>query len=550
MKFDTQSSTTSNTSPSTEKQKKLAEYLVNELHELGLNNAYMDNYGYVYAYLEGTSPKNKTIGLISHMDTSPDASGENITPNIIESYSGSVIKLNDNISLDPSEFPSLKEKLGHTLITTNGNTLLGADDKAGICIIVSTVERIIKNKLPHPNLIITFTPDEEIGEGTKNFNYQYYKEHNCNFAYTIDGGDINYISYENFNAASCEITVNGKSIHPGDAKNKMVNSIQVAMEFNALLPVNQRPEYTEGYEGFYHLSNIEGGVENTKLSYIIRNHNKELFEKQKALVLEIANFLNSKYGYKVIDVNLTDSYYNMKELVQKEPKILEFATKALKENGLEPKFEAIRGGTDGARLSYEGILTPNLGTGGENFYGTDKIAAEKALLERVKDAYILRPPYLYGPMNNVYREAFVFDCALADRKFYLPKDGDMKLQFFHVKDLCRLMEVIIKEKPEEHILNVGNAEAVSIKEWVTKCYESLGKKPTFVNVYEEIEQRNYFSFYNYEYYLDVSRQGEIFSETTTLEDGLKDAAEWYLEHNTEVNKKPYFEFIDENLVES
>lgn len=183
-------------------------------------------------------------------------------------------------------------------------------------------------------------------------------------------------------------------------------------------------------------------------------------------------------------------------------------------------------------------------------YGTDKIAAEKALLERVKDAYILRPPYLYGPMNNVYREAFVFDCALADRKFYLPKDGDMKLQFFHVKDLCRLMEVIIKEKPEEHILNVGNAEAVSIKEWVTKCYESLGKKPTFVNVYEEIEQRNYFSFYNYEYYLDVSRQGEIFSETTTLEDGLKDAAEWYLEHNTEVNKKPYFEFIDENLVES
>lgn len=183
-------------------------------------------------------------------------------------------------------------------------------------------------------------------------------------------------------------------------------------------------------------------------------------------------------------------------------------------------------------------------------YGTDKIAAEKALLERVKDAYILRPPYLYGPMNNVYREAFVFDCALADRKFYLPKDGDMKLQFFHVKDLCRLMEVIIKEKPEEHILNVGNAEAVSIKEWVTKCYESLGKKPTFVNVYGEIEQRNYFSFYNYEYYLDVSRQGEIFSETTTLEDGLKDAAEWYLEHNTEVNKKPYFEFIDENLVES
>ena len=181
-------------------------------------------------------------------------------------------------------------------------------------------------------------------------------------------------------------------------------------------------------------------------------------------------------------------------------------------------------------------------------YGTNKIAAEKALLERVKDAYILRPPYLYGPMNNVYREAFVFDCALADRKFYLPQDGGMKLQFFHVKDLCRLMEVIIKEKPEEHILNVGNVEAVSIKEWVTKCYESIGKIPNFVNVYEEIEQRNYFSFYNYEYYLDVSRQNKIYPETISLEDGLRDSVKWYLEHRTEVNKKPYFEYINKNLV--
>ena len=183
-------------------------------------------------------------------------------------------------------------------------------------------------------------------------------------------------------------------------------------------------------------------------------------------------------------------------------------------------------------------------------YGTDKMAAENALLERVKDAYILRPPYLYGPMNNVYREAFVFDCALADRKFYLPKAGEMKLQFFHVEDLCKLMEVIIEEKPEEHILNVGNVEAISIKEWVTKCYQSLGKTPTFVNVFDDIEQRNYFSFYNYEYYLDVSRQSKLYPETIALEDGLKVAAEWYLEHSDEVNKKPYFEFIDKNLVEN
>lgn len=180
-------------------------------------------------------------------------------------------------------------------------------------------------------------------------------------------------------------------------------------------------------------------------------------------------------------------------------------------------------------------------------YGTDKIAAEKALLERVNDAYILRPPYLYGPMNNVYREAFVFDCALADRKFYLPKDGKMKLQFFHVKDLCKVMEVIIKEKPDDHILNVGNAETVSIKEWVTKCYEVLGKTPAFINVHDEIEQRNYFSFYNYEYCLDVSRQCKIYPETISLEDGLKETAEWYLEHNSEVKKKPFFEFIDGKL---
>lgn len=183
-------------------------------------------------------------------------------------------------------------------------------------------------------------------------------------------------------------------------------------------------------------------------------------------------------------------------------------------------------------------------------YGTNKIAAETALMERNPKAYILRPPYLYGPMNNVYREAFVFDCALADRKFYLPQDGGMKLQFFHVKDLCRLMEVIIKEKPKEHILNVGNVETVYIKDWVIKCYESLGKIPEFVNVYEEIEQRNYFSFYNYEYYLDVSRQSKIYPETTSLEDGLRDSVKWYLEHSAEVNKKPYFEYINENLVES
>ena len=369
--YDTQSNPYSNTSPSSNTQFDLANYLVNELKQLGIDNAYLDEYGYVYAYIPSNCKCNKTIGLIAHMDTSFDASGKNINPVIIDSYDGSVIKYknNQNIELSPKEFPSLNKKIGHKLILTDGTTLLGADDKAGITIIMSTIEEILNNCHDYPNIIVTFTPDEEIGEGTKNFNYNYYKEKNCSFAYTLDGGDIEEISFENFNAASCLVKIVGKSIHPGSAKGKMINSQLIAMEFNAMLPQDQLPSLTEGYEGFYHLTAMSGSVEESTLEYIIRNHNKNLYENQKQLVQDIEKYLNKKYGKDTVKVTVKDSYLNMREIILQHPEILEYAIKGLKRNKLNPTFLPIRGGTDGARLSFEGIYTPNLGTGGENFHG-------------------------------------------------------------------------------------------------------------------------------------------------------------------------------------
>lgn len=369
--FDTQSNPYSNTSPSSQKEMHLGNYLVDELKALGLKNAYLDEFGYVYAYLASNCNAHKTIGLIAHMDTSYDASGANIKPTIVENYDGKDIILNEklNMILSSNEFPSLKNKQGHTLIHTDGTTLLGADDKAGITIIVETIAKLIKENRPHPSIIITFTPDEEIGEGTKNFNYQYYLAKNCNLAYTLDGGAINEINFENFNAASCQVEITGKSIHPGSAKGKMLNSILVAGEFQAMLPQDKLPNLTENYEGFYHLNHINGSVEKTTLEYIVRNHDKLLFEKQKSLLYSVMNYLNTKYGENTIKITIKDTYYNMKELILKHAEVLEYAIKGLKRNNIEPSFIPIRGGTDGATLSYNGIYTPNLGTGGENFHG-------------------------------------------------------------------------------------------------------------------------------------------------------------------------------------
>ncbi len=369
--FDTQSDESSSTIPSTAKQKELAAYLVEELHQLGLANAYMDEYGYVYAYLESNCGSDETIGLIAHMDTAAEASGKDVKPQLIKDYDGNKIVLNKDlgINLDPIEFPSLLKQKGHTLITTDGTTLLGADDKAGIAIIMTAVEELMNGKMEYPNIIVTFTPDEEIGRGTDAFNYKYYQEHNCKYAYTLDGSEPEIINYENFNAASCVVNITGKSIHPGSAKNKMINSQLLAMEFNSLLPNNMLPSLTEGYEGFNHLVGMNGTVGSSTLTYIIRNHDIDIFEQQKKLFQKAAEFMNSKYGDNVVNITIRDSYYNMKEIVNKHPIVLEKAIFALTANGITPSFDPIRGGTDGARLTFEGVITPNLGTGGQAFHG-------------------------------------------------------------------------------------------------------------------------------------------------------------------------------------
>lgn len=364
IKFDTQSDDTTNTHPSTEKQKDLGRFLVKELHELGIKNAYMDDFGYVYAKICGKTT-NKTIGLIAHMDTALECLGKVDNPNIINNYQGEVIKLKNNIILDTDNFPNLKNVIGHTLVTTDGTTLLGADDKAGITIIMSTIEELLNGNYNYPNIFIAFTPDEEIGEGTLKFNYDYFK---VDFAYTLDGDDIDVINFENFNAGSAIVTFNGKSIHPGSAKGKMINSQLVAMEFQSLLP-DIRPENTENYEGFNHLSSINGDVSKTVCEYIIRNHDINLFQKQINDFKIITEFLNKKYGYDIVNLEIKLSYKNMKEKVNEKPYVLDYPVKALKEFGFVPKFVPIRGGTDGANLSFNGIVCPNLGTGGDNMHG-------------------------------------------------------------------------------------------------------------------------------------------------------------------------------------
>lgn len=374
--FDTQSDPHSDTYPSTEKQKELGAALVKELHDLGIKNAYMDEYSYVYATIDGSpGHKDKAIGLIAHLDTATEMSGANVNARVIENYQGDDLVLNEalNIILSPSVFPALKDCIGHDLVVTDGTTLLGADDKAGIAIIMELVEFIVKNpSFKHPTIRIAFTPDEEIGRGTDKFNVDDFK---VDFAYTLDGGKNDTINFENFNAASAKVVINGKSIHPGTAKNKMINSMLVAFEFHQMLPVFKNPAYTEKYEGFNHITEINGSVNQTKMEYIIRNHDSEEFKIQKQEFERIAEYLNDKYGENTIKLTITDSYYNMRDLVIKKPEILKIAEKAIKKIGLEPKFEPIRGGTDGALLSHKGIICPNLGTGGGNFHGAYEYAS-------------------------------------------------------------------------------------------------------------------------------------------------------------------------------
>lgn len=368
--FDTQSVENSQTVPSTSKQLKLGKYLVEELQSLGIENAKIDEYGVVY----GTIPSNNNhqgdvIGFIAHMDTSPDASGKDIHPQIIKNYQGQKITLNEDkkLYLDPEQYPQLLHLIHHDLITTDGTTLLGADDKAGIAIIMQMVEYLHTHpEFKHNDIQIAFTPDEEIGCGSNHFDVKYF---NADYAYTIDGGDIHIVEYENFNAFSAKVNIHGRSIHPGSAKNKMINSTRVAYEFDSLLPVHMRPESTEGYEGFNHLHAIQGTCEETTMDYIIRNHDLQQAKKQCQEFIDIVEFLNKKYGYQIIDLTITESYLNMKEALKDHMFIVEQALAAIKENGLDAYCSPIRGGTDGARLTFMGLPCPNLGTGGFNYHG-------------------------------------------------------------------------------------------------------------------------------------------------------------------------------------
>ena len=364
--FDTQSDETSTTCPSTAKQKILGAALVEEMLSMGIGDARMDDFGYVYGTIPG-DPKLPTIGLIAHMDTSPDASGADVKAKIVE-YTGEDICLNaeKGIFLRLSDYPSLQNHVGKHLIVTDGTTLLGADDKAGVAEIMTAAEQILKQGGRHATVKIGFTPDEEIGSGADHFDV---KGFGADYAYTADGGPVGEIEYENFNAAGAEVLFHGRNIHPGSAKNAMVNSQYIAMEFQSLLPIHQRPEATEGYEGFFHLMDMKGEVEQTRLRYIIRDHDMTKFEEKKKVMTAAADFLNAKYGPGTVELTIRDSYFNMKTCIEPVMYVVERAKKAMAAVGMSPREVPIRGGTDGARLSYEGLPCPNLCTGGENYHG-------------------------------------------------------------------------------------------------------------------------------------------------------------------------------------
>lgn len=370
VKIDTQSANHSATYPSTLKQLDLSRLLVDELHELNLEDVRLDEYGYVTATLPANiSQPTPTIGFIAHVDTSPAASGKDVKPRLVENYDGNDIVLNDeqSIILSPKESPDLARHIGETMVVTGGTTLLGADDKAGVAAIMSAMATLMAHpEIPHGKIRVGFTPDEEVGAGVDHFDVSAFA---ADFAFTMDGGRVGELAYENFNAAGAEITIHGKSFHPGDAKGKLVNALQVAIDFHNLLPVFDRPEHTEKREGFFHLVVLHGEAEQAKLEYIIRDHDRRLFEEKKALMNQAADYMNQRYGSGTVELHLKDQYYNMLEKVAPHPEILDLARKAYRAIGVEPEEVAVRGGTDGSRLSFMGLPTPNLFTGGYNYHG-------------------------------------------------------------------------------------------------------------------------------------------------------------------------------------
>ncbi len=387
VKFDTQSSEESETVPSTGKQLIFAAYLRDELKDEGFDDVEMDDMGYIYATLKANTKKDiPTIGFISHYDTSPDCSGKDIKPRIVENYDGGDITLSEGIVSSPAKFPELLAHKGEDLIVTDGHTLLGADDKAGIAEIVQAMCWLRDHdEIKHGDIRIAFNPDEEIGMGAHHFDVEKF---GCQWAYTMDGGDLGDLEYENFNAASAKVRIHGVSVHPGYAKGKMINANMLAAEFASGMPADETPETTDGYQGFYHLLGIESGIENARLSYIIRDHDRKKFEERKRFIVAQTEAMNSKYGEGTVEIDVNDQYYNMKEKIDPNMHVIDIVLKAMENCGVPPKVEPIRGGTDGAQLSFKGLPCPNIFAGGVNFHGPYEFVSvqvmEKAMQVVVK----------------------------------------------------------------------------------------------------------------------------------------------------------------------
>ena len=366
IQFETASDENSNTCPSTPSQLALGKALVQEMIDMGIADAHMDENGYVYASIPATAENLPAIGLIAHLDVSNAVPCGPMNARIVENYDGGDVLLAGGDVLSPADYPELAKRKGKDLIVTDGQTLLGADDKAGIAEILTACEKILAEKPAHGKICIGFTPDEEIGRGADRFDIPYF---GADYAYTVDGDDVGAIEFENFNAAGARFVFHGKSVHPGTAKDKLVNAALLAMEFNSMLPPQQRPEHTEGYEGFYYLCEMSGDTESAKLDYIIRDHDKTLFEEKKAFISSIADFMNAKYGAGTVEYAVKDSYYNMRSLVEPHMHIIRRAEAAYRSVGVQPYAKPIRGGTDGCKLSYQGLPCPNLATGGMNYHG-------------------------------------------------------------------------------------------------------------------------------------------------------------------------------------
>lgn len=387
----------SKTYPSTDRQLVFMKKLVDELKGIGLSDVEMDKFGYVMATIPANGVENcPVVGFVAHVDTSPDFSGENVQPQIVEKYDGKLLQLKNEVTINPKDFPEILNYVGQKLITADGTTLLGADDKAGVAEIVTAAEILITQKqIEHGKIRLGFTPDEEIGKGTDHFDV---KKFGADFAYTLDGGEIGELEFENFNAAAVKVTIQGRSVHPGAAKNKMINALIVANKITSMLPPTQRPEHTEKYEGFFHLLSLNGSVEKAEMHLIIRDHDFNKFEARKKFLQEVVQFVNKEYGDDLVKLELKDQYYNMRQKIEPVMHIVEIAKKAMENAGVESKIKAIRGGTDGARLSYDGLPCPNIFAGGHNFHGPYEFVPVPSMLKAVE--VILNIAQLTGKMKK------------------------------------------------------------------------------------------------------------------------------------------------------